>query len=164
MRTRTARPFPIRRRRVLRARRKPQPEPVRSPVIASGKLAGRTVASLSTEELQDFIRGDARWQFVTPVKNLFPGFFNSCCMPVATQGPYWAAQYELLRRQRTESPVSVPRLNVVMSNDPKETLRSLLKAAFRLAARQMHPDLHGGSGEEMKRLNAARDLFDRLIS
>lgn len=144
-----------RRTRTKRTRRRVV---ILQPLIRIGRFAGRTVESLSDEDLQSFLTGDARRQYCVLTKNPFarviPGG-NPYYLAPQDWSYYWRAKW--VQAQRQDDISEAAHLNFQTYDDPAMTVRDLFKSAFRAAALQTHPDVASGTGDEMRRLNEARD-------
>jgi hypothetical protein len=130
------------------------------PEIVAGEFVGRKLSELSDEELNRFLKGDARYQPKSPsVSFLLPS--SPWC---ADLSQYWFAKYELERR-KLESQRDASASLTVLANDTEEGIaKKLAEYGFRAASRKYHPD-HGGDTATMQRLNAGiRFARDRLKS
>lgn len=118
------------------------------PTITVGKFKGRPVNDLSDDELEAFLKADARRQ---PRRHF--GSFDA--------RHYWYAKYEFERRKSSPAP-RVP-LEIADSDTAADIALKLVRLGFRGASMKHHPDHDGGDNSTMRRLIAAREFAVKRI-
>jgi hypothetical protein len=118
----------------------------------AGKYFGKRLSDLADEELDYFLRVDARSQ--SKVAVALPA-------PLAPQCPdlsqYWFAKFELERRKPEAQRQSAVSLEISTGDTQESIALKLAEYGYRAASRKYHPD-HGGDTGIMQRPNAARQL------
>ena len=129
-----------------------RPFSAQEPTIIVGEFVGRKLSEMSDEELNIFMRRDARNQAGQPVTTWFP--IPPYC-PDLSQ--YWFAKYELERRRPEAQRESAATLKVLAGDTKEEIAMKLVNYGFRAASRKYHPD-KGGDTLTMQRINEAQQF------
>jgi hypothetical protein len=118
------------------------------PVIVVGNFKGRRVSELLDDELQEFLKADARRQT------------GRAYLGQRTDARhYWCALYEVERRKLGSAhPAPTVSLEIADFDTSEEIALKLVRHGFRQAAIKYHPDHLGGDNTTMRRLIAAREL------
>lgn len=133
----------------MRQRKRTQalkPPPV--PVIAVGSFKGRKVSDLADDELQRFLKVDARRQ---PGRAYFGRRLDA--------RHYWYALYEVEKR-RTDAARTGP--EILDKDGAKDIAYKLVRYAFRVASKRCHSD-QGGSDDLFCRLKEAEAMLLQCI-
>jgi len=134
----------------MRMRRFRHPFEPTEPMVTTGSFVGRRLSDLSVEELEKFLRRDARRQngnvFVSPD----PPYTRS----YQDLSQYWFAKYELERRKPAAHRTGASSLEIGAGDTKESVALKLVNYGYRAASLKHHPD-HGGSNETTQRLNEA---------
>lgn len=156
----------MRARRTHRYRRRPF-SPA-EPAIVAGEFLGRKLSELTDDELNRFLRLDARFQTKPASASLWtppPSTWRAPSFPwCLDMSQYWFAKYELERREFESRRDPGATLNIAASDTEEAVARKFVDYGFRAASRKYHPD-RGGDTATMQKVNAAiRFARDRLRS
>jgi hypothetical protein len=136
----------------LRVRFRRRPFVPKEPAVVTGEFVGRQLSDLSDEELNTFLRVDARCQ-LRDATNLSAWFPHS----YLDLSQCWFAKYELERRKPETQRAANTSLEIAKGDTKESIALKLIEYGYRAASRKFHPD-HGGDNTIMQNLNAARQL------
>lgn len=143
---------PRRSRSRIRVQFRRRPFVPEEPVVVTGEFVGKKLSDLSDEELNQFLRVDARYQtraITGPI-----GWFPPSCSDLSQ---YWFAKYELERRKPETQSAANTSFEIAKGDTMESIALKLVAYGFRAASRKFHPD-HGGDKAIMQSLNAARQF------
>lgn len=121
------------------------------PAIVAGRFKGQKLSELSNENLNSFLRLDARSQ--TSVA--FPSILTSQPITCRDLSQYRFAKYELERRKGLPEREQTTSVELTAEDTDDSIAQRLLNYGYRAASRKYHPDQ--GGDRSMQRLTAARD-------
>lgn len=134
------------------------------------KATDRTTFSLTVESLKSFVRADQR-AFVPELKEWFVRreaehslrrwleYVRGTLGAQVEWMPEGSASGEATAKRSSDQATAFAALHLLPSAPPQ-----LIKAAYRTLAQLHHPDLAGGDGEEMRRINTAFEAITRGLA
>lgn len=121
--------------------------------MTTGSFVGRKLSDLSDNDLEEFLRRDARKQNGIVFVSLAPPSKHS----YRDLSQYWFAKYELEKRKPAAQRTGASSLEIAAGDTKEGIALKLVNFGYRVASLKHHPDC-GGSNETAQRLNEARDF------